>query len=158
MASLTRRTWVWVSSRSWWWTGRPGVLRFMVSQRVGHDWVTELNWTECLNYKDCWEDAVNLSPSLSIDLISSARLHFKAFFPLPSVSMGFPCGSAGKESTCSVGDLGLIPGLGRFPWKRERLPTPVFRPGDFHGLYSPGSRKELDTTEWLSLSLSVRDF
>ena len=33
-------------SWSWWWTGRPGVLRFMGSQRVGHDWVTELNWTE----------------------------------------------------------------------------------------------------------------
>ena len=37
---------VWVNSRSWRWTGRPGVLRFMGSQRVGHDWVTELNWTE----------------------------------------------------------------------------------------------------------------
>ena len=46
MASLTRWTWVWVNSRSWWWTGRPGVLRFMGSQRVGHDWLTELNWTE----------------------------------------------------------------------------------------------------------------
>ena len=46
MASLTQCTWVWVNSRSWWWTGRPGVLRFMGSQRVGHDWVTELNWTE----------------------------------------------------------------------------------------------------------------
>ena len=46
MASLTRRTWVWVNSRSWWWTGRPGVLRFMGSQRVGHNWATELNWTE----------------------------------------------------------------------------------------------------------------
>ena len=46
MASLTRWTWVWVNSRSWWWTGRPGVLRFMGSQRVGHDWETELNWTE----------------------------------------------------------------------------------------------------------------
>ena len=46
MASLTRWTWVWVNSRSWWWTGRPGVLRLMGSQRVGHDWVTELNWTE----------------------------------------------------------------------------------------------------------------
>ena len=44
MASLTRWTWVWVNSRSWWWTGRPGVLRFMGSQRVGHDWATELNW------------------------------------------------------------------------------------------------------------------
>ena len=46
MASLTQWTWVWVNSRSWWWTGRPGVLRFMGSQRVGHDWVTQLNWTE----------------------------------------------------------------------------------------------------------------
>ena len=49
MASLTQWTWVWVDSGSWWWTGWPGVLQFMGSQRVGHDWVTELNWTEeCL--------------------------------------------------------------------------------------------------------------
>ena len=45
MASLTRWTLVWVNSGSWWWTGRPGVLWFMGSQRVGPDWVTELNWT-----------------------------------------------------------------------------------------------------------------
>ena len=44
MASWTRWTWVWVNSGRWWWTGRPGVLRFMGSQRVGHDWATELNW------------------------------------------------------------------------------------------------------------------
>ena len=46
MASLTRWMWVWMNSGSWWWTGRPGVLRFMGSQRVGHDWATELNWPE----------------------------------------------------------------------------------------------------------------
>ena len=46
MASLTPWTWVWVNSRSWWWTGRPGMLWFMGSQRVGQDWATELNWTE----------------------------------------------------------------------------------------------------------------
>ena len=45
MVSPTQWTWVWVDSRSWWWTGRPGTLQFMGSQRVGHDWVTELNWT-----------------------------------------------------------------------------------------------------------------
>ena len=44
MASLTQWTWVWASSRSWWWTGKPGVLKSMGSQRFGHDWVTELNW------------------------------------------------------------------------------------------------------------------
>ena len=49
MASPTRWTWVWVNSGSWWWTGRPGMLQFMGSQRVGHNWGTELNWTdECL--------------------------------------------------------------------------------------------------------------
>ena len=37
-------TWVWMDSGSWWWTGRPGVLRFMGWQRVGQDWATELNW------------------------------------------------------------------------------------------------------------------
>ena len=42
MASLTQRTWVWVDSGSWWWTGRPGMLRFMGLQRVRHDWATEL--------------------------------------------------------------------------------------------------------------------
>ena len=46
MASPTQWTWVWVNSGSWWWTGRPGVLRFMRWQRVRHDWATELNWTE----------------------------------------------------------------------------------------------------------------
>ena len=46
MASPTRWTWVWVNSGSWWWTGRPGVLHFMGSQRVRHNWATELNWTE----------------------------------------------------------------------------------------------------------------
>ena len=44
MASLTRWTWVWVNSGSWWWTGRPGMLRSMGSQRVGHDWATDLIW------------------------------------------------------------------------------------------------------------------
>ena len=44
MASPTRWTWVWVNSGSCWWTGRPGVLRFMGSQRIRHDWATELNW------------------------------------------------------------------------------------------------------------------
>ena len=46
MASPIWWTWVWVNSGIWWWTGRPGMLQFMGSQRVGHDWVTGLNWTE----------------------------------------------------------------------------------------------------------------
>ena len=47
--------------------------------------------------------------------------------------LGFPGGSAGKESACNVGELGSIPGLGRSPGRRQRLPTPVFWPREFHG-------------------------
>ena len=50
MASLTQWTWVWVSSGSWWWTGRPDMLQSMGLQRVRHDWVTELNWTEHVSH------------------------------------------------------------------------------------------------------------
>ena len=53
MASPTQWTWVWVNSGSWWWAGRLGLLRFMGSQRVGRDWVTELNWTD-LHIWSCW--------------------------------------------------------------------------------------------------------
>ena len=50
MASPAQWTWVWVIPGSWWWTGNPGMLQTMGSQRVGHDWVTELNWTEALHF------------------------------------------------------------------------------------------------------------
>ena len=66
--------------------------------------------------------------------------------------LGFPCASAGKESACNAGD-GLVPWVGKIPWRRERLPTPVFWPGEFHGLCSSWGRKESDTTERLSLYL-----
>ena len=46
MVSPTRWTWVWINPGSWCWTGRPGVLRFVGSQRIGHEWETELNSTE----------------------------------------------------------------------------------------------------------------
>ena len=55
MASLTQSTWVWVNSGSWWWTGKHGLLQSRVSQRVGHDWVTELNWTYSPSVRMTWE-------------------------------------------------------------------------------------------------------
>ena len=59
MASPSRWTWVWVDSGSWWWTGRPGMLWFMGSQRVGHDWVTELNWHTTIHKVDRQQDLLN---------------------------------------------------------------------------------------------------
>ena len=85
---------VWVNSRSWRWTGRPGVLWLMGSQRVGHDWVTELtDW-----------------------LIKALKMKFtlSTYFQVcTTVVLGFPDNSAGKESTCNAGDPSLILGSGR---------------------------------------------
>ena len=67
-----------------------------------------------------------------IFLIANEAEHlFMYLFAICLSSLGFPCGSAGKESACNAGDLGSIPGLGKIPWRRERLPTPVFWPGEF---------------------------
>ena len=59
IASPTRWTWVWVNSGSWWWTGRPGVLRFMGLHRVRHDWVTELKQRR-LYTKQCMQTWVSV--------------------------------------------------------------------------------------------------
>ena len=68
--------------------------------------------------------------------------------------MGFPDGRDGKESACNAGDLGSIPGSGRFPWRRKWQPTPVFLPGESHEQrnlvgYSPWGCKELNETKQL---------
>ena len=77
-ASLTRWTWVWVNSGSWWWTGRPGVLWFMGSQRVRHDWATELNNSKMRgkNLADFLthnEDLINVY-CFSVSSLSSSKL------------------------------------------------------------------------------------
>ena len=83
MASPTRWTWVWVNSGSWWWTGRPGVLRFMGSQRVGHDWATELNWC-----------------------------HIYGGFPGGSVVKNLPVNAGDTRDLGSIPGLGWFPGEG----------------------------------------------
>ena len=54
MVSSTWWTWIWVDSGSWGWTGRPGVMQLMGSQRIGHDWAAELNWTELNAWMQRW--------------------------------------------------------------------------------------------------------
>ena len=54
MASLTHWIWVWANSGSWWWTGKPGVLQSMGSERIGHNWATELNWSILLKIFICY--------------------------------------------------------------------------------------------------------
>ena len=89
MASLTRWTWVWVNSRSLWWTGRPGVLQFIGSQRVGHDWATELNWTE-LN----WYHGYSL---VIMALISPFGGNFGIYKTAPRIRFRIVCIALEKE-------------------------------------------------------------
>ena len=69
MASPTQWTWVWVNSGSWWWTGRLGMLWFIGLQRVGHYWVTELNWTE-----------LKLKKYIMVIYVLECREHFRYFW------------------------------------------------------------------------------
>ena len=84
------------------------------------------------------------------------KIHWRRDRLPTSVFLGFPCGSAGRESICNVGDLQcrrhrFDSWVGKIPWRIERLLSPVFWPGEFHGLYSPWRCKESDTTERFSL-------
>jgi len=69
MASLNQWTWVWVDSGNWWWTGRPGMLQSLGSQKIWHDWVIELNWTNILKVK------VLYSWKIKIEQVVIKRMH-----------------------------------------------------------------------------------
>ena len=127
-------------------TGEPGGLLSMGLHRVRHNWsdlaVTEHTVTHSREISPTFSSLslTSWNPSIPGKLGQLVTYSLPAF-PTPSltchpqaVGRGFPGGSGGKKSTCDAGDLGLIPGLGRFPWRRERLLTPVFWPGEFHGL------------------------
>ena len=75
---------------------------------------------------------INIPFMMIFLLLLLRKKHFSS-----ALLLVFSCGSSGKESGCNVRDLGSMPGLGRVTWRREQLPTPVFWPGEFHGLYSP---------------------
>ena len=88
-----------------------------------------------------------LSPSLAGRFFAANLLRYP-------IIHGLSWWLSGKESACSVGDLGLICGLGWFPWRRKLQPTPIFLPRKFQGQrsladYSPCVCKELDMTERL---------
>ena len=73
-----------------------------------------------------------------------------------SACWGLPLCLSWYRIHLQCGRPGFYPWVGKIPWRRERVPTPVFWPGEFHGLYSPWGRKESDTTEWLSLTYRMK--
>ena len=95
MASLTQWTWVWVSSGCWWWTGRPGILQSLGLQRVGHDWVTELNWTIVIHTVK----GFGIVNKAEIDVF----LELSCFFSDPSdVGNSISCSSAFSKSSLNI--------------------------------------------------------
>ena len=71
--------------------------------------------------------------------------------------LGLPLRLRWKRIHLQCGRPGFNPWVGNIPWRREKLLTPVFWPGEVHGLYNPWGCKELDMTEWLSLSKVIFD-
>ena len=83
MASPTRWMWVWASSGSWWWTGRPGVLQSMGSQRVRHDWATELNWTDSSRTKQ--KEKKNKNNRELFDIFRETTITLRVFGTMPEL-------------------------------------------------------------------------
>ena len=130
-------------------TGQPGGLLSMGSHRVGHDWS---NLAAAV--------AVPCGHSLTSGILYKACLYvfiLNISDDLYKLVKILNCGRDGKESACNAEDLSSIPGLGRPPWRREWVPTPVFWPGEFQGQsslagYGPWSHKESNIAEWLTLN------
>ena len=96
IASPTQWTWVWASSGSWWWIGKPGMLQSMGSQRVGHDWATELNWMMIFRTTDS-----NMQPSICKQA-PNPHPASSSHGDQSSLVLG-PC----KSNSCSYFTLGL---------------------------------------------------
>ena len=110
MASWTQWTWIWASSGSWWWTGKPSVLQPMGSQKVRHNWAVELNWTATHSSTLAWEIWWTEEPGRLQSMWSQRVRHDW------------------------VTSLSLFTFM---HWRRKWQPTPVFLPGESHW-YEPG--------------------
>ena len=77
-----------------------------------------------------------------------SRTEIRTFWEGYGITVGFPCGSVGKESACSAGDLRSIPGLGRSPGEGKGYPLQYFWPAEFQGLYSPCDHKESQLSDF----------
>jgi len=152
MASPTQWTWVWVNSGSWWWTGRPGVLQSMGSQRVEHNWATEMNWTELIaflfkkTYRTAlfcwflllfliskWWRALRLSPQTvffsldtQVQMISPSAyvLYNGSLSATPKVVYSGPTFPLDSRSTCLTAYMTFSPGYPKLPLNRTLDSTP----------------------------------
>ena len=119
MASLTRWTWVWVNPGSWWWTRRSGVLWFMGSQRVRHNWATELNWTGEYTVGKLFNLPMLLFPQLEWKLFAKVAVTFP---PILFVKWLFHS-SLKRRTLMPPFNLGWLPVLANRMLQRQSCPT-----------------------------------
>ena len=103
---------------------------------------------------------LEISPNLSLLVWKMSMIASTEKMVRCNIYIHGAIGSDGKESTCNAGDLGSVPGLGTFPGEGNGYPLQYFFPGEFHGQrslvdYSPWDHKESDTTEQLTLFMSI---
>ena len=94
---------------------------------------------------------------IPVQLLGREDLLDKGWAPHSSI-LGLPLWLIWKRIHLQCGKPGFDPWVGKVPWRRERLPTSVFWPGEFHGLYGPWGHKELDMTGQLALSLLMYNY
>ena len=158
MASLTRWTWVWVNSGSWWWIGRPGMLRFMGLQRVGHDWATELNWTDSFSTFTFINMLFSSSSLSAIRVVLSAYLRLLIFLLtilIPACASSSPA-LLMMYSACKLNKQGdnIQPWHIRFPiWNQFVVPCPVLTVASW-----PAYRFLKRQVRWSSIPISFRIF
>ena len=119
---------------------------------IDNQWARAV-WAEGGGYMQKQQSALTIALKLIIGGLTSVIL-----IALSTINLQFPHNSVGKESACSAGDLGSIPGSGRFLWRRERQPTPVFLPGESCGQrslagYSPWGRRVAHN--WVTLTTTT---
>ena len=143
------------------WTGRPGVLRFMGSQRVRHDWADLMSFPIICSTKN-WITIYRLLATLITTILYFQRFYLtiKNKYVLKmekeisglrikrrvTSDLGFPGGASGKESTCQCRRHkrgGFNPWVGKIPWRKAWLPTPVFLPGESPRTEEPGGLQSM---------------
>ena len=148
MASPTRWTWVWANSRSWWWTGKPGMLQSMGSHRVRHDWETELNWTFVLIIRPTQKNNSSYYCQVFFFFSWIIRVYFPIIMDHSEKAMA-PHSSTLAWKIPWMEETGRLQSMRSLRirhdwatslslftfmhWRRKWQPTPVFLPGESQG-------------------------
>ena len=125
----------------------------LVAQTLKHLLTMRETWVQSLGQEDLLEKGMATHSS-----ILAATTSAKKKKQLKEIFRGFPGGSEVKASACNVGDQGSIPGSGRFPWRKQWQPTPVFLPGESQGTVRRVAKSQTRLSDFTSLHFKVKGF